>query len=293
VIDPQPTTRAGLYCGFVAPHRTLLVVLVVLAAAALGAVLLWRAQRPRADRDWADDQKILPSVEIDGETVTVRHVRNFRYRSETDYTPGYYDLTFRLPELATLDYVVEPFGRLRVAAHTFLTFGIDGGRHLAISVEIRKRKGQDFSASKSAFPYYELMYVAADERDVVALRTNYRKDQVFIYPVKADRAAVRAIFLDYAERLNQIHERPEFYNLFHDSCITNILDSVDRATGRHISWSYQVLLPAYSDAYALKLGLLDTDLPLAAAREKFNINERAERFADDPNFSTLIRAPSP
>jgi len=277
--------------SFLAAHRTFLIVVAVLAAAAMVAVLWWRAQRPRADRDWAEDQTILPLVVIDGETVVVRNVRNFRYQSETDYTPGYYDLTFRLSELATLDYVVEPFGKLRGVAHTFLTFGLDGGRHLAISVEIRKQKGQGFSAWKSAFPTYELMYVAADERDVVALRTNYRKDRVFVYPVKADRAAVRAIFLDYARRLNQIHERPEFYNLFHNSCVTNILDAVERATGRHIPWSYQVLLPSYSDGYALGLGLLDTDLPLAAAREKFNVNERAERFADDPDFSNRIRTP--
>lgn len=272
-------------------HRTSLIVLVALAAGAIGAVVLWRAQRPRADRDWADDQRILPSIEIDGEMVTVRHVRNFRYRSETDYTPGYYDLSFHLSELATIDYVVEPFGKLRVAAHTFLTFGLDGGRHLAISVEIRKRKGQGFSAWKSAFPYYELMFVAADERDVVALRTNYRKDQVFIYPVKADRAAVRAIFLDYARRTNDIYRRPEFYNLFDNSCVTNILDAVERATGRHIPRSYKVWLPSYSDAYAIQLGLIDTDLPLAAAREKFSVNARAERFAGDPDFSIEIRKP--
>jgi hypothetical protein len=274
-------------------HRTWLVGLAALAAAAIVVVVVWRAQRPRADRDWADDQKILPSVEIDGETVTVRQVRNFRYRSETDYTPGTYDLTFRLSDLATLDYVVEPFGALRGVAHTFVTFGLDGGRHLAVSVEIRKRRGQGFSAWKSAFPYYELMFVAADERDVVALRTNYRKDQVFVYPVKADRTAVRAIFLDYARRMNEIQQRPEFYNLFHNSCVTNILDSVERATGRHIPWSYRVLLPSYSDAYALDLGLLDTDLPLAAAREKFNVNARAERFAGDPDFSIRIRTPPP
>ncbi|HEY4187234.1 MAG TPA: DUF4105 domain-containing protein [Polyangia bacterium] len=279
--------------AFLAAHRTPLLLLAATLAivAACGVALL--LHRPRNDRDWSLDQAVLPSVELAGEQVTVHAIRDFVYRSETDYTPRYYDRTFDVGRLLRIYYVVEPFTSFKGPAHTFLSFEFEGEQFLAVSIEIRKRRGQSFQAWRSIFPYYELMYVVADESDVIKLRSNVRKDTVFVYPVKADAAARRGIFLDYMARVNQLRDHPEFYDLLTDNCTTNIVDSVNRATGKHIPWSYQVLLPSYSDDYALRMGLLDTDLPLAAARARYQINARAAAYADDPRFSAKIRAPAP
>jgi hypothetical protein len=183
---------------------------------------------------------------------------------------------------------VEPFGAVK-GAHTFLTFEFEGNQFVAVSIEIRKRLGESFDEKKAAFPYYELMYVVADEKDVIKLRSNFRKDIVFLYPVKADKEGMRAIFLDYMARVNKLVDRPEFYNLFANTCTTNIRDTVNRVTEKHIAWTYKMLFPALSDEFALEQGLLDTDLSLEEARKMYQINKKAEAAANDPDFSVKIR----
>ena len=108
----------------------------------------------------------------------VRNIRNTTYRSTTDYTPAYYDKTFDLDKLTSVWYIVEPFSNWKGAAHTFLSFGFEDDEYLAISVEIRKEEGEGFSAFKGLFKQYEVIYVIADERDVITVRTNHRRDDV-------------------------------------------------------------------------------------------------------------------
>lgn len=245
--------------------------------------------RPSNDRNWSPDQKTLSYADIDGDTVTVHNIRNFRYRTTADYDPAYYDKTFDLKKLQTVWYVVEPFSGYKGAAHTFLSFGFEGDEYVAISVEIRKEVGESFGAVKGLFRQYELMYVIADERDAVKLRSNYRKDRVFLYPVKTTPEKMRVIFLDMLERANKLKENPEFYNTLFSTCTTNIVSHVNKITPGRVPFRFDILMPANSDRLARELGLIDTDLPLEAARKKFEINARAMKYADSPDFSKKIR----
>jgi hypothetical protein len=277
-----------LIFNIISSHKTAFA-LAALVLIIIAGVVIWLTRKPSNNRNWNTDQQVLANADIQGNLVNIHNIRNFTYRSETDYTPGYYDKTFDVNKIKRVYYVVEPFTSFQGPAHTFLTFEFEDNNFVAVSIEIRKRQGQTFSSWKSAFPYYELMYVVADENDVVKLRSNYRKDKVFMYPVKADKAAMRNLFLDYINRVNQLYSKPEFYNLFYDTCTTNIVDSVNRATGTHIPWSYKLLLPSFSDQFALDLGLLDINLPLDQARQKYQINSLAEQYGSDPNFSVKIR----
>ncbi|MES2471140.1 MAG: DUF4105 domain-containing protein [Patescibacteria group bacterium] len=245
--------------------------------------------RPSNDRAWNLDQEILPYAEVHGNLVNVHNIRNFTYASTTDYVPAYYDKVFDLSKLKRVYYVVEPFTDFVGAAHTFLSFEFEGDNFVAVSVEIRKEKGESFSALKGLFRQYELMYVIADERDVVKLRSNYRKDLVYVYPVKASPEDGKKLFLDIIERVNGLRYEPEFYNTLTNTCTTNIADHVNDITPRRIPGSLDILFPAASDRLALKLGLLDTDLPLEAARAKYLINDKALKYADDPMFAAKIR----
>jgi len=267
----------------------ILLVIVIIAIATF--VIWWATRKPSNNRDWAKDQQVLASADITKDSVTVHNIRNFTYRSETDYTPGYYDKTFDLNKIKGMWYIVEPFSSIQGPAHTFVSFEFENNTFVAVSIEVRKLQGEVFTPWKSAFPHYELQYVVADENDVVKLRSNFRKDKVFVYPIKGEKSGFRSIFLDYMNRVNQLHDHPEFYNLFYNTCTTNIVDSVNRATGTQIPWSYQLILPSFSDQFAENLGLLDTNLPLDQARQKYQINARAEQFANDPNFSVKIREP--
>ncbi|MBP6858301.1 MAG: DUF4105 domain-containing protein [Candidatus Pacebacteria bacterium] len=258
-------------------------------AAIVGYIAFSFIVQPSNNRDWNSDQAILPSVEIYGDIVSIRNIRNFSYASTTSYTPDYYNSTFDVSKLKNVWFVVEPFSGYVGAAHTFLSFEFEGDRFVSISVEIRKEKGESFSAVKGLFRQYELMYVIADERDVVKLRSNYRKDQVYVYPITADLEKKRALFLDMLTRANQLAENPEFYNTLTNTCTTNIVGHVNKITSKRVPFDLDILFPANSDRFAYDIGLIDTDLPFEEARARYLINDRAEKYADAPDFSVRIR----
>ncbi len=264
--------------------------LVWIVLALLIGVVVWTAlKKPSNDRVWSLDQALLPTAEFDGDVVTVRNIRNFTYTSTTDYTPAYYDKTFDLNKLVAAWYVVEPFSPVTGPAHTFLSFEFEGDQFLAISIEIRKEVGERFQFVRSTMNNYELMYVIADERDAIKLRSNFRKDKVYLYPVKATAEELRPVFVDMLNTANRLASKPEFYNLFTNSCTTKIVDHINAQGSRQVPFSWKCILPAYSDALALELGFLDTDLSIEAARERYLINPLAEAHADDPDFSLRIR----
>lgn len=263
---------------------------------------------PSHDRYWNTDQAILPSIQFNSQypdIVTVSNIRNFRYSSTTAYEVGYYDKTFNLQNLERVWYIVEPFSGIPGSAHTMLSFEFKNTEtnvssastpdrdFISISVEIRKEKGESFHPIKGLFNRYEIMYVIADEEDVVKLRSNYRKDLVYMYPVRADAEKARALFLSMLDAAQKLHNTPEFYNTITNTCTTNIVSHVNKVTPGRIPWlNLAVLFPASSDKLALSLGLLDTDLPLEEARKKFLINERALEFdgkETEKDFSVRVR----
>ncbi len=247
--------------------------------------------RPSNDRAWTTDQSVLPWAEIEGRRVKVHRIRNFTYRSTTDYDPAWYDKTFDLDRLRTAWFMVEPFGEWEGPAHTLLSFGFEGDEYLAISVQLRKEKGEEFSPVKGLLRQYELMYVLGDERDLIQLRANHRQDDVYLYPVKAPRERIEQVFLAMLRRANRLREEPEHYNTLTSSCTTNIVSHVNDLVPGRVPLRYEILLPGYSDRLAYKLGLIDTDLPFEEARRRFHINERARRYANRPDFSVGIRQP--
>ncbi|MDQ5950156.1 MAG: hypothetical protein QG585_96 [Patescibacteria group bacterium] len=244
---------------------------------------------PSNDRLWNTDQLVLAETQFIGDLVTIRNIRNFTYKSPTDYEAKYYDKTFDLKKIKKVYYVVEPFSGYPGAAHTFLSFEFEGNQFVSISVEIRKEVGETYSATQGLFNQYELMYVIADERDVIGLRANHRKDEVFVYPMKADKEKTRALFVDMLERANKLSTKPEFYNTILNTCTTNIVDHVNKISEKRIPFSLEILFPKNSDQKAYNLGLIDTELPFEEARKKFKVNERAEKYKNNLDFSVRIR----
>ncbi|MBI5126523.1 MAG: DUF4105 domain-containing protein [Candidatus Taylorbacteria bacterium] len=265
-------------------------VLVIISCSVLVFVITSFVTTPSNDRNWNEDQKILPSAEVQGDKVMIRNIRNFSYASTTSYTAHYYDKTFDLNEMKKVWYVVEPFSGIPGSAHTFLSFEFERNQFVSISVEIRKEKGEAYHPFKGLFNNYELMYVIADESDVIKLRSNYRKDLVYVYPIKTTSEKARALFLDMVSRANTLKDHPEFYNTVTNTCTTNIVHHVNTITPHKVPFfNLRILLPANSDKLAYGLGLIDTDLSFEKARERFLINDRAMKYANDPDFSVKIR----
>ncbi|OHA83652.1 MAG: hypothetical protein A2937_02040 [Candidatus Yonathbacteria bacterium RIFCSPLOWO2_01_FULL_47_33b] len=265
------------------------IILALIAFVAVAYTLLVLVVRPSNDRDWTVDQAVLPYAEIDGDQVSIHNIRNFAYTSTSDYTPNYYDATFDLRKIKNVYFVVEPFSGYVGAAHTFLSFEFEDNRFVSVSVEIRKEKGESFSATKGVLRQYELTYVIADERDVVKLRSNYRHDKVYVYPIKTTPEKMRAVFLSMIERANELKEKPEFYNTLTSNCTTNIAKHVNAISPGRVSWNITYLLPENADRYVYDIGLIDNTLSFEQTREKYFINDRATQYADSPDFSLKIR----
>ncbi len=264
--------------------------------ALLFAVLLgwWSGIEPSNDRDWQPDVARLAHAEIKGDLVTVRNVRNFAYRSETDYTPHYYDRTYDLGKLRSVD-LIAVYWMGPAIAHTILSFGFEGGEQLAISIETRKERGETYSTTRGFFKQYELHYVVADERDVVRLRTSYRKDppeDVYVYRLHRPLENGRRVFLQYMQRINDLQARPEFYNTLIDNCTTGIWMNA-RINPGHVPLSWKVLASGYLPEYLHGVGMLAPGVPFAELQRLAYINPRARAAGDAEDFSRLIRVGLP
>lgn len=246
--------------------------------------------RPSLERNWTPDQRTLARIQKNtDETVTIKNIRNIDYRSTTDYTPSYYDATYNPKEIVRAWFLVEPFGSFG-AAHTLVSFEFKDGRYLSLSAEIRKEVGETFSPLKGLLRQYELVYVIADERDVVRLRTNYRKDPVYLYPIKSTPEKLQAVFLDMLKRANKLSQEPEMYNTLTNNCTTNIVHHVRKFSDRPIPWwNITYMMPENVDALAYKIGMIDTPLSFEEARSAFYITKKAQENDTNPDFSTAIR----
>src|SRR5215213_7637832 len=191
-------------------RRSGLVVFGLMFAVLLG---LWSSITPSNDREWRAEVAELPHAMIDGDRVTVHNIRNFDYRTETDFTPHYYDRTFDLSKLDSVD-LVSVYWMGPAIAHLLVTFNF-GDDHLAVSIEARKERTESYSTLGGFFRQYELIYVVADERDVIRLRTNYRRDppeDVYLMRLQAPIENARRFFLEYMNTINRVRAQPAFYN---------------------------------------------------------------------------------
>ena len=261
--------------------------------AALFVVLLawWRGIEPSNARDWQADVALLPRATIEGDVVTLHNIRNFDYRSETDYTPASYDKRFELSRLEGVD-LVAVYWMGPAIAHIFVSFAFAGGEHLAISIETRKEKGEGYSTVKGFFRQYELYYVVADERDVIRLRSNYRHDppeDVYVYRVQGPIENGRRFFVDYLNKINALNSQPEFYNTLTTNCTTNIwMHSL--VNPQHLPLSWKILASGYVPEYLYETGRLDTSVPFPELSRRAHVNARAQAADKAADFSRRIRA---
>jgi hypothetical protein len=277
---------AGLL--FVRPRRRAVYGFLVVFA---GLLLWWLTIPPAHDRDWQPDVAVLPSATIAGDHVTIHNIRNNDYHSETDYTVRYYDKTFQLSQLRTVDLFLSYWGSPSIA-HTIMSFGFVGDQYVAISIETRKEKGEDYSAVKGFFKQYELLYVVADERDLVRLRTNYRGEEVYLYRLQGSPEVGRKVFLAYLRDINQLAEHPAWYNALTANCTTAIY-RLSRPYAVRSWWSWKLLVNDHLDELMYENGAADRSLPFTDLKARSRINERAMAANGAPDFSQKIRAGLP
>lgn len=267
--------------------------MLAITASILGALLvagvLWSRVQPSITGEWAPDHSELPHAQIDGDRVTISGFRNFTYRSAEDFDVVYEERSYDLNDLESVWYVVTPFGGGGGAAHTFLSFGFGDSTFVSVSVEARRQPGEGYSLWAGMMKRYELIYVLGDERDLIGLRAKHRGNRVLAYPIRTERAKIRAVFESILRRVNELRDQPEFYNTLTNNCTTAILRHVNEVADEPIGYGLKVLLPARSDRLAYDRGLIETDLPFEEARVRYDITERAKAVGPDDDFSVAIR----
>ncbi len=256
----------------------------------IALVVWWSTIKPSNTREWSSEVAVSPYATIEEHRVTLHNIRNFDYRTATGFTPRYYDKTFDLRQLDSVD-LVSSYWAGEAIAHLMVSFGFAAGKdYVTVSIETRKERGEGYSSLKGFFKQYELIYVVADERDVIRVRTNYRqpREDVYLYRVRMSRARMRRIFMDYVERINGLSQQPEFYNTLTTNCTTTILLHA-QASGGSARYNWKILLSGHTPAYAYEMGRLDTRLPFPELRKLGHVNARAWAADQATDFSQQIR----
>lgn len=249
----------------------------------------WSSLDPSNDRDWMANVAELGHATWVDERLTVFNVRNFAYgQSEEERTVQWETRQYSLDDIESVDFVVSRPTGAEAVGHTFLSFGFRGGEYLALSIQVRKQNGERYDPIAGLFKRFEIAYVIGDERDLIGVRTNFRDEQVYVYPTRSPPEEARALLLDILGEANKLVEQPKFYNTLFPNCTTSIVFHVRRIQSYPIEFNIRMLLNGFSDAMCYERGWILHDHPFEEMKRRCHVNESAQGFGED--FSRRIRS---
>lgn len=252
----------------------------------------WLTLTPSNEGNWQPDVAQLPWAEIDGDIVTLHNVRNFEYRSETDYTPRWESRTVRISQITSIDMAINYWGSPWMA-HPIISFQFADAPPICFSIETRKKVGQSYSAIGGLYRQFSLIFIVADERDVMRVRTNYRKgEDVYLYRTTFTGDQARERFHQYLKSINALRDKPRWYNAITTNCTTAIRHQ--HPSSKRAPWNWRMLLNGKMDELLYDLKMIETGgLPFDELKRRVHINADAKAAGDDPDFSNLIRIGRP
>jgi hypothetical protein len=269
---------------FVRPFGRKLDIFGVLFA---GVLIWWLTLSPTNDGDWQPNVAQKAWADIQGDEVTLHNVRNCDYRTDTDYTPHWETRTVRLSQITGIDLVIDYWGSPWIA-HPIASFQFAEAPPLCFSIETRRKVGQAYSTIGGLYRQFELIYIVADERDVIRVRTNYRKEDIYLYRTTVSPAQARERFLEYIRSLNSLRNKPRWYNAITTNCTTSI--RTQHPANERVPWDWRILLNGKGDELLYERHVIVTSgLPFAELKTRSLIDTRARAANDSPDFSKLIR----
>ena len=251
------------------------------------ALAWWLSIPPSNSRDWQPDVARLPSAKFEGKRVTIHNVRNFAYPPPTAVVERWETRTYDLDKIVGFDMFLSTWGAPGIA-HTISSWEFADGRHLAISIETRKEKGEEYSALLGFFRQFELYYVVADERDVIGVRAGPRGEDLHLYRLRGNPVLARALLQQYLDEVNQLAAAPKWYNALTHNCTTEIRNNVQQIAPRN-PFDWRILANGYLDQLGYERGQINTSLPFEELRRRSDITARARAAGDRESFSALIR----
>ncbi len=256
-----------------------------------GVLAWWLTLSPTNDSDWQPDVAKEAWADIQGDEVTFHNVRNCDYRTDTDYTPHWETRTVRISQITGIDLAIDYWGSPWIA-HPIVSFQFTDAPPLCFSIETRRKVGQTYSTIGGLYRQFELIYIVADERDVIRVRTNYRKEDIYLYRLTVSPAQARERFLEYIHSLNALRNKPRWYNAVTTNCTTSI--RTQHPPNERVPWDWRILLNGKGDELLYERHAIVTGgLPFAELKTRSLIDTRARAANDSPDFSKLIRVGLP
>jgi hypothetical protein len=252
----------------------------------------WCSLQPRNDRSWQADVAELPWADIQGDEITLHNVRDFDYRSSSEYTPRWETRTVRLSKITGADLFVNYWGSPWMA-HPVVSFQIEGERPVCFSIETRKELGESYSAIGGFYRQFELYYVVAEERDVVRLRACVREGETsYLYRTRMPAERARERFMEYVRSVNSLRDHPRWYHALATNCTTAIRGQ--HPAGKRHAWDWRMIVNGKADELLYERGLIVTDgLSFGELRKRALINDAAEKAGFSPDFDVQIRRGRP
>ncbi|MCP4177314.1 MAG: DUF4105 domain-containing protein [bacterium] len=262
----------------------------ILYGLCLIVIIFFTHMIPFDNKNWIDSVAVMPSVSFDKNLVSVRNIRNFDYETEFIYKIDYYNKTFDINSIKSVDYILSYWDDNIYIAHTLLRFGFDNGSHICVSVETRLEKGEPQSGLRGLYNQYELIYILADESDILMLRTNYRKEKVYVFPFKGTKEDMERLFWAVMKKVQHLEHKPEFYNTLKENCLTSLTNELRKIKDRKILFDYRYILNGQSDKLGYERGLFTTnEMNFKEFKKKHYINQYISDKTDKNNYSQVIR----
>lgn len=272
--------------------KILLVVIILLILVIAGIFISNKLKTPEFDKNWNDDSKILPSVLIDGSTVTISNIRDWRYKTQEVISKEYYTDTFDVSKITQTSLLFNPFGKWEGVGHFWFVFEFENGQTVSMSVEARREEGEGYSAVRGLFNTYELWYSIGSVQDHVTRRTVYNSEDVYLYPLLISKESSEKLFVEMVEAAQKIETQAQFYNTVSSNCTNILADAANRVKKGSIPFHYSRLFTGYSDNQLYDLKFIPHDKPFDQIYQEAYINDLIDYsvvYSNEEFWKNLIK----
>jgi len=269
--------------------KILKIILILVGVLLIALAIFLLLQKPSHDRDWESGHDELPYMQIEDGTITVENMRDFQWDGPFEATQNYITDTFNLEEMDSAEVIISHFAEFEGMAHIFLSFGFMDGRHIDISLETRRESDEKFSPLLGILRQFEIIYVVGTDRDLIGVRTGHRDERVYVYPVTASPEKIQELFITLSEEINDVYEKPRFYNTLLHNCTNELTRKVEKISNLNFPFTYKTFLPGFFDEVLYSMNLVSTSVPFDELKQNALVDNNSVDETSD-TYSADVRS---